>query len=85
MPYGDVLILTRSSTDATKISNYFQDRDKLLRSGRRKLTAIQFEAKWRGVKIGGREVFADTTAILRMADFDVLKVETLYASVGTER
>src|SRR5215472_8454714 len=52
MPYGDVLILTRSSMDATKISHYFQDRDKLLRN---KLSSTQFEAKWRGVKIGGRE------------------------------
>jgi hypothetical protein len=82
MSFGDVPILTRSSRDATKISNYFQDRDRLLRG---KLKAIDFETKWRGVNVTGREVFADTTAILRMADADVLKVETLYASVGAER
>jgi len=82
MSFGDVPTRTHNSRDATKISNYFQDRDKLLRS---KLSARDFEAKWRGVHVAGRELFADTREILRMADADVLKVERLYASTGGAR
>jgi hypothetical protein len=82
MPFGDIPMLTRSSREATKISNYFQDRDKLLRG---KLSAHAFQVKWRGVRIAGREIFTDAAAILSMADADVLKVETLYASTGGAR
>ena len=77
MSSGDLPILTRSSQDATKLSEFFHDRDKLLRG---KLTAQTFEAKWRGVRIGGQEVFADVTVILDMANAGDLKVENLYAS-----
>src|ERR1035441_5296000 len=79
MPSGDVPIRTRSSRDATKLSDYYNDREKLLRG---KLGVADFEAKWRGVRIAGEEVFADAPAILEMADADVLKMENLYASVG---
>jgi hypothetical protein len=79
---GDVLIRTRSSRDATKISEYFHDRDLLLRG---KLSAAEFEAKWRGVRVAGRELFADTTAILEMADADLLKVAHLYSITGGEQ
>ena len=79
---GDVRILTRSSRDATKLSDYYNDRDKLLRG---KLGVADFEAKWLGVRVVSRELFADATAILRMAEADVLKMENLYASLGPER
>ncbi len=79
---GDVRIRTRSSRDATKLSDYYNDRDKLL-SG--KVSTEAFEAKWRGVRIAGQEVFADAAAILGMAEADVLKMENLYASLGPER
>ena len=79
---GDILIHTRNSRHATKLSEYFHDRDMLLRG---KLRAYDFEAKWRSVHVAGRELFADTNAIFQMADDDVLKVENLYASTGEER
>ena len=79
---GDVPIRTRNSRDATQLSDYYNDRDKLLRG---KLGVAEFEAKWRGVRIAGEAVFADAPAILEMADADVLKMEHLYASVGPER
>jgi hypothetical protein len=44
MPSGDVPIRTRSSRDATKLSDYYNDREKLLRG---KLGVADFEAKWR--------------------------------------
>lgn len=79
---GDVPIVTRSSRDATKLSEYYRDRDKLLRD---KMSARAFEAKWRSVRVAGREVFVDTSVILRIADAGELKVETLYASTGGAR
>jgi hypothetical protein len=82
MPTGDVPIRTRSSRDATMLSDYYNDREKLLRG---KLSAAKFEVKWRGMRIAGKEVFADAGAILEMADADVLKMENLYASVGGEQ
>ncbi len=82
MPSGDVPIRTRSSHDATKLSDYYNDRDQLLRG---KLSANDFEAKWRGLFVAGQEVFADAPEILRMANADVLKMEHLYASAGPER
>jgi hypothetical protein len=80
MPSGDVPIRSRNSRDATKLSDYYNDREKLLRG---KLGAANFEAKWRGVRIMGEEVFADAPTILKMADADVLRMENLYASVGS--
>lgn len=77
--YGDVPIRTYSSRHATKLSEFYNDRDKLHRG---KLGIAEFEAKWRGKRIAGEEVFADAGAILEMADADVLKMEKLYASVG---
>ena len=82
MASGDVPIRTRSSRDATKLSEYYNDREKLLRG---QIGVSEFEAKWRDVRIGGKEVFADAEAILEMADADVLKMENLYASVGGEQ
>jgi len=79
---GDVRVRTRSSRDATKLSDYYNDRDKLLRG---KLGVADFEAKWSGVRIAGQELFADAPVILEMAEADVLKLEDLYASVGPER
>jgi len=79
---GDVPILTRSSKHATKLSEFFQDRDKLLRG---KLSVNEFEAKWRGVHVAGQELFADPSAIFQMANAGVLKLENLYASTGSAR
>jgi hypothetical protein len=79
---GDVPIRTRSSRDATKLSEFFHDRDSLLRG---KMSAEDFEVKWRGVHVAGEELFADVSAILSMADADVLRLENLYASTGGER
>ena len=79
MSSGDLPILTRSSQDATKLSEFFHDRDKLLRG---KLSADNFEAKWRGVRIAGQELFTDTATIFLRADAGDLKVENLYASAG---
>ena len=77
---GDVPKRTRNSRHATQISEYYNDREKLLYG---KLSMAEFEAKWRGVRIAGEEVFADAAAILEMAHADVLKMENLYASVGS--
>jgi hypothetical protein len=82
MSYGDLPVRTRSSRDATKLSEFFHDRERLLRG---KLSASDFEAKWRGVNIAGQELFADASVILDMADAGELKVETLYASTGGAR
>lgn len=79
---GDVPIRTRSSRDATKLSEYFYDRDKLLRG---KLSAEAFETKWRAVRIAGEEVFADAAVILERANADDLNLEDLYASTGGAR
>ena len=82
MPTGDVPIRTRSSRGATKLSEYYNDREKLLYG---KLSMAEFEAKWRDVRIAGKQVFAAAAAILEMSDADVLKMENLYASVGGEQ
>ena len=78
-PFGDVLVRTRSSRDATKLSEFFHDREVLLRGD---LSADDFEAKWRGVRIAGQEIFADAASIFLRADAGDLKVENLYASAG---
>jgi hypothetical protein len=82
MSFGDQPVRTRSSQDATTLSEFFHDRDKLLRG---KLSADQFEAKWRGVRVAGQELFAEANAILEMANAGELKVENLYASTGGAR
>jgi hypothetical protein len=79
---GDVPELVRGLPAATKLSNFLQDRGDLLRG---EMDAHEFEVKWRGVRVDGRELFANADAILRMAEADVLKVEDLYATVGPER
>jgi len=79
---GDVPVRTRSSRDATKLSEFRHDRAKLLRG---KLSRKDFEANWRGVIVADQEVFADSSAIFAMAHADVLKPETLYASTGPAR
>jgi len=76
---GDVPVRIRGSKAATNLSEFFHDRDKLLRNT---LSADKFEAKWRGVRIAGQEVFADAASIFLRADAGDLKVENLYASVG---
>ena len=78
-PFGDVLVRTRSSRDATKLSEFFHDREVLLRG---ELNVEDFEAKWRGVHVAGQELFADAAEIFRMANADALKLENLYASTG---
>ncbi len=79
---GDVPISTRSSRDATKLSEFFHDRDNLLRG---RLSAVDFESRWRGVHVAGQELFSDVIAILDMADADVLNLENLYASTTEDR
>src|SRR5215472_6664401 len=79
MPKGDVPIRTRSSRDATVLSDYYNDREKLLR---RKLSVAAFETKWRGVHIDGKEVLADVSVIFERAEADDLKIDDLYGSVG---
>src|SRR2546429_429770 len=76
---GDVPVRIRGSKAATKLSEFFRDRDALLRG---KASADKFEAKWRGVRIAGQEVFADTASIFLRADAGDLKVENLYASAS---
>jgi hypothetical protein len=77
---GDVPELVRGLPAATKLSNYYHDREKLLGN---KMSAEEFEAKWSGVRIDGREVFADGAEVLRMANADIFQIEHLYASVGS--
>jgi hypothetical protein len=79
---GDVPIRTRSSRDATKLSEFFHDRDNFLRG---KLSAEDFESRWRCVHVAGQELFSDVIAILDMADADVLNLENLYASTTENR
>lgn len=76
---GDVPMRIRGSKSATKLSEFFNDRDKLLGN---RMSAEQFEAKWRGVSIAGQEVFADAATIFLREDAGDLKVDDLYASVG---
>jgi hypothetical protein len=80
--FGDVPIRTRSSRDATKLSEYYNDREKLLQG---KLAIAKFQAKWGGVRIAGEEVVTDVRTIFEMAKADVLKMDSLYASVESER
>jgi hypothetical protein len=82
MASGDLPVRTRSSQDATMLSEFFHDRDKLLRG---ELSSNSFEEKWRGKRVAGRELFADAAEILRMGEADVLPLESLYASTTGER
>lgn len=83
-PYrsGDWRIRTRSSRDATKLSDYYNDREKLLDN---KMSAEEFEAKWNGERVDGRELLADTDNIFRMANAGVLTLKDLYSSGGPEK
>jgi hypothetical protein len=81
-PFGDVLVRTRSSRDATKLSEFFHDREELLNN---ELNVQEFEAKWRGVHVAGQELFADAAEIFRMANAAALKLEDLYGSTGGAR
>lgn len=82
MPFGDLPITTRNSRHASKLSEFFNDRDKLLRD---KLSARDFEKKWRGVRVAGQEMFADATESFRMQNAGILKLESLYASAAPAR
>jgi hypothetical protein len=77
---GDVRELVHGLPAATKLRTFRQDRGKLLGD---KMSSDEFEAKWRGVRIDGREIFADSHDIFRMEDAGVLKLENLYASAGS--
>ena len=76
---GDVPVIIRGSKDATRLSAFFRDRQNLLHG---KLRGGEFEAKWRGVRISDRELYADASGIYRMANAAALRMENLYASVG---
>jgi hypothetical protein len=78
---GDVLRRIRGSKAASQLSEFFRDRGKLLGH---KLSAQDFESKWRDVRIAGQEVFADAATIFLRADFGDLKIDELYGSVGGE-
>jgi hypothetical protein len=78
-PSGDIPTRIRGSKVATKLSEFFNDRDKLLGN---EMSAEKFEAKWRGVRIADQEVFADPATIFLRQDAGDLKMESLYASVG---
>jgi hypothetical protein len=82
MPFGDLPITTRNSRHASTLSEFFNDREKLLSD---KMSAREFEKKWRGVRIAGQEVFADATEIFRMQNAGILKLESLYASAAPAR
>jgi hypothetical protein len=79
---GDVREPVRGLPAATTLSDFFHDRDRLLHG---KLSADDFEAKWRDVRVAGQKLFADAAAILRMANAGFLKLEHLYASTGGAR
>ena len=76
---GDIPMRIRGSRTATKLSQFFHDRDRLLRG---KMSAAEFETKWRRVRIARQQVFADAATIFLRAHAGDLKVETLYASTG---
>jgi hypothetical protein len=78
--WGDVPRLVRGSKAASKLSDYYNDREKLLKN---KLSPAEFEAKWRHVRIGRRELFANADRIFQMEEADVLKIDDLYGSVGS--
>src|SRR5205823_6296090 len=71
-PAGDVPTRIRGSKAASKLSEFFHDRGKLLG---KKMSAEEFEAKWRGVRIAGKEVFADAATIFLREHFGDLKID----------
>ncbi len=62
------------SKAASELSDYFKELKAALHD--RKLT--EFEARWKGAKISGKEVLADAAKIQELADAGLLKFETLY-------
>ncbi len=80
--FGDVPRLIRGSKAATRLSQFFNDRAKLLHG---KMSPKEFEAKWQGVIIQGQETFADANAIFRMANAGELKIEDFYSPLGGAR
>jgi hypothetical protein len=78
--WGDVPSLVRGSKAASKLSDYYNDREKLLSN---ELSPVEFETKWRGARIARRELFANADRIFQMEEADILKTEDLYASVGS--
>jgi len=78
--WGDVPQLVRGSKAASKLSDYYNDREKLLKD---ELSPAEFEGKWRGVRVTRKELFANAARILQMEEADVLKLDDLYASVGS--
>jgi len=75
---GDVRKPVRGLSAATKLANYYNDRDDLLGE---KMSPEEFEAKWHGVRVNGSDLLADTDEIFRMENAGVLNMENLYASV----
>jgi hypothetical protein len=80
--YGDPFEVVRGSLAASQLSRFFLDRAELLNADMR---IEKFEARWRGVRIDGREVFADAKEIFRMADAGILDFGDLYSSGGPEK
>lgn len=64
----------RGSKAASELSVYFSE----LRAALRNHKLTEFEAHWKGAKIGGRKVLADAAKIQELADAGLLKFETLY-------
>ena len=81
-PVGDVREPVRGLPAATKLSDYYHDREKLLGD---KLSPEEFEAKWRGVRVNRRELYSDTAGIFRMEDAGILNLKDLYSDGGPEK
>jgi hypothetical protein len=81
-PSGDVRTRTRSSRDATQLSDYYNDREKLLGDN---MSPEEFEAKWRGVRVNGQELYSDAAGIFRMEDAGILDLDDLYSDGGPEK
>ena len=77
--FGDVPRLIRGSKAATTLSNFLNDRGKLLDH---KMSPAEFETKWGGVFIQGEEVFADAAEIFRMANAGHLRIDDFYSPPG---
>jgi hypothetical protein len=85
MSFGDLPVLIHSSRQASKLSDFLNDRKKLVGNKRNARIAREFESKWRGVRIAGQEVFSNASEIFRMQNAGVLKLENLYASTSETR
>ena len=64
----------RGNKAASELHDYWIEVKNAVRN--RKLT--EFEARWKGHKIGGRSVLADATKIQELADAGLLSFESLY-------